>query len=329
MDRLSRKRPGTVPLIIGIGSSAALLLGLFISEFLLGRFALLPRSASEHILRDFRLAILHCLLAGYIPAAFLYVLGSARSTIRLLEPMLDSSDDILASPQISIVGIIGFGILGVVVTVLTPYLSAQSPWNPRLWFPEIVWQRILGPFIGWFAACLGYAIVKVSMRISRMADLLRSIDLLDLSPLVPFVRQGVRNVLLIIGTMSIFSFFLIESEMLLTVALVEGIVVPIAVIGLILPVRGVHRRIREAKQAELAWALKGIHEAQLRLKDSSAGTVSSQMADLITYHQFIDEVPEWPFRISTFVRFILYLLIPLASWVGGLLLEFFLRRLLG
>lgn len=247
----------------------------------------------------------------------------------MLKPILDSSDDILASPQISMMGFIGFGILGVVLTVLTPYLSAESPWDPRLWSPEVVWHRILGPLIGWFAGCLCYAIVKVSIRISRMADLLRSIDLLDLSPLVPFVHQGIRNVLLVVGTMSILSFFLIESGMLLTVVLVEGIVVPIAVIGLILPVRGVHRRIRNAKQAELAWALKGIHEAQLRLKDSSAGTVSSQMADLITYYQFIDEVPEWPFRISTFVRIILYLLIPLASWAGGLLLELLLRRLLG
>ena len=96
-----------------------------------------------------------------------------------------------------------------------------------------------------------------------------------------------------------------------------------------LPVYGIHLRIREAKQAELNWVLEGIREAQLRLKDSSSGTVSSQMADLISYYQFIDEVPQWPFRISTFVRIILYLLIPLASWAGGLLLELLLRRLLG
>jgi hypothetical protein len=322
----SRNRPGTVPLLVGVGLSATLLVGLFISEFLLGRFELL-RSDPQRFLRDFRFAIFHCIFAGYLPAAFLYVLTSAKSSLLLLRPILDSNEDALARPQITIVGCIGFGILGVILTALTPYLSADAPWNPSLWSPEIVWHRILGPLVGWFAGCLCYAIVKVSIRISRIADLLKPIDLLDLSPLLPFVHQGVRNVLLIVGTMSILSFFLMESGMLLTVVLIEGIVVPIAIIGLILPVRGVRRHIREAKQAELAWALKGIHEAQLRLKDSSGGMVSSQMADLITYYRFIDEVPEWPFRISTFVRVILYLLIPLASWAGGLLVELFLRRL--
>jgi hypothetical protein len=325
---ISRKRPGSTPLLVGIGLSAVLLLGLITSELLLGRFVLLQEPGPVHILRDLRLAVLHCLLAGYLPAAFLYLLRSAKANLIRLKPLLASSDDVLTIPLISIAGCIGFGLLGAAVTVLTPYLSALSPWNPRIWPPEVVWHRVLGPIIGWFAGCLSYAIVKVSIRISRTADLLQSIDLLDLSPLAPFVRQGVRNVLLIVGAMSILSFFLMESGMLLTVMIVEGIVIPIAVIGLILPVRGVHRRIHDAKQAELTWALDGIHEAQMRLKDSSAGTVSSQMADLITYYQFIEEVPEWPFRISTFVRFVLYLLIPLASWGGGLLVELLLKRLL-
>jgi len=324
----SRKRTGTAALIVGICSAGFLLLGLLVSELLLGRFALLQKAGAEHILRDLRLAILHCLLAGYMPAAILYVFHSARSSLRLLEPMLDSTEKLSAGFQVSKAGIIGSAIAGVALTVLTPYLSADSPWNPRLWSPEIVWHRILGLLIGFFAGCLCYVIVKVSMEISRTADRLQPIDLLDLSPLAPFVHQGIRNVLLIVGTISILSFFLMESGMLLTIVLIEGIVVPVAVVGLILPVRGVHRRIREAKQEELAWALKGIHKAQMRLKDSSADTVSSQMADLITYHQFIDEVPEWPFRISTFVRIILYLLIPLASWAGGLFVELLLKRLL-
>ncbi|MCD4843401.1 MAG: hypothetical protein K8R25_02835 [Methanosarcinales archaeon] len=45
------------------------------------------------------------------------------------------------------------------------------------------------------------------------------------------------------------------------------------------------------------------------------------MADMEAYLRLIEDVPEWPFQSSILVRVVLYLLIPIASWFGGLLIE--------
>jgi hypothetical protein len=50
---------------------------------------------------------------------------------------------------------------------------------------------------------------------------------------------------------------------------------------------------------------------------------------LNAYLQLIDDVPEWPFQSSTVLRVMLYLLIPIVSWLGGLLIEGMLDQLFG
>jgi hypothetical protein len=89
----------------------------------------------------------------------------------------------------------------------------------------------------------------------------------------------------------------------------------------LLPVRGLHRLIREAKQAEIARTLEKIRQARTLLYDISSEGSSGKMGDLEAYLRLIEDVPEWPFHSSTVVRIVLYLLIPIASWFGGLLIE--------
>jgi hypothetical protein len=45
------------------------------------------------------------------------------------------------------------------------------------------------------------------------------------------------------------------------------------------------------------------------------------MPSLLAYEARIESVREWPFDTSTLRRFALFLLIPLASWIGGALVE--------
>ena len=100
-----------------------------------------------------------------------------------------------------------------------------------------------------------------------------------------------------------------------------------------MPVRGARERIREAKGVELAWTRDGIRESRTHLhnlfSDTSPDASDGQMADLTAYQRLIEDVPEWPFRISTLVQVLLYLLIPVASWIGGLLIENGLGYLFG
>ncbi len=56
---------------------------------------------------------------------------------------------------------------------------------------------------------------------------------------------------------------------------------------------------------------------------------SPRLADLIAYHQLIDRTREWPIDAANLLKFFMYLLIGLGSWLGGALVERFLDSRLG
>jgi len=207
------------------------------------------------------------------------------------------------------------------LAVFIPYLTAQSPWDPSTWNPEIWWHRGLGLFVGCWGGWSIFAGWHSSKRFSRLAVRIKKVDLLDLSPLSPFVNQGLLTTLLIIGFVSIFSLFMLEPGQWPAVVILVGLTLPIALLGLFLPVRGLHQLIREAKQAEIVWTRERIRQSRPHLHGVTPEESSGRMGDLEAYLRLIEDVPEWPFHSSTVVRIVLYLLIPIASWFVGLLIE--------
>lgn len=329
IDRIS-------PLWLGIGISGTLLALLLVAESALGRwdellagpgFDPLAR-VSSGILRDLRLAIVHCLLIGYLPAAFLYVLQSGRRTVRVLQGALDCTREeceaLAASVRLSGRGLLIAALIGLALALLTPFVTPPvppTPWNPSTWSPEVVWHRILSPAINVWVWWLVYAVVAVSLRLSRLARRLNRIDLLDLSPLAPFSRQGLTNALGVIGLLSIASLMLLETGFGRMVAGLGGATLVVATLALLAPARGVHQRIRLAKESELLRVNEAIAARRSALENQDAGRRSGDMADLVAYRGLIESVPEWPFTTSTYARFVLYLLIPVASWVLGVVAE--------
>ena len=53
-----------------------------------------------------------------------------------------------------------------------------------------------------------------SARLSRLSDNIESLDLLELLPYQPLIRQGLTNALLVIGMVSIMSLLGVESRYL-------------------------------------------------------------------------------------------------------------------
>ena len=45
------------------------------------------------------------------------------------------------------------------------------------------------------------------------------------------------------------------------------------------------------------------------------------VAEITAYQNVIENIRNWPFDSPTLIRFTLYLLIPLGSWLGGALVE--------
>jgi hypothetical protein len=331
------------PLWLGIGISGSLLLIMFVIETVLGRWSGLLiggefdplAKVSQGMLRDLRIAIVLCLVIGYLPAAFLSVLRNGRRTVLVLRATLDCTleecETLSASVKLSTRGLVITGLAGFLISLATPYLTPPVPealWNPSTWGPEVAWHRILGPLTMVWAWWLAYAIITVSIRMSRIAKEMCRIDLLDLSPLAPFTQLGLTNALLLIGSLSIWSLMMIETGFGQMMFIIGGATLAGTAFALLAPVHGVHKRICRSKERELGWVNGEISEQQTSFHDTSADHPGGRMADLVAYRGMIDDVSEWPFTISTYSRIFIYVLLPIATWGIGLVAEQMLGRIL-
>jgi hypothetical protein len=200
------------PIWLGVGIGAVLILILSTAETVLGRWELLLTEdefdafarVSTGVLRDFRIAVVNCLLVGYLAGALLYIMRSSRQIVLMLQGELNCSreecEQIASSIRISVGGLIFVGILGFAAAIAGPYLVPpvpDTPWTPTTWSPEVVWHRILGVVATVGSWWMGYTIVIMSIRLSNIAKKLQKIDLFDLSPLAPFTQFGLRNAFLL------------------------------------------------------------------------------------------------------------------------------------
>jgi hypothetical protein len=324
------------PLWIGIGISGSLIVILLATETALGRWdALLAEgefdalaSVSNHFLRDIRIAIVLCLVTGYVPAAFLHVMRNGRRTVLMLQGALDCTreecETLAASIRLSARGLVIAGLIGLALAFAAPYMVPPvepEPWSPLAWSPEVAWHRILLPMILVWQSWLVYAVVIVSLRMSHVAKKLSHIDLLDLTPLTPFTHLGLTNALLLIGLLSIWSLMMLETGFGQIMIFIGGTTLVVTALALLSPVGGVHKRIHQSKEAELGWVNGEISKQQSAFQNSDAGRRSGEMADLVAYLRLIERVPEWPFTTSTYTRLILYPLIPLVIGSIGIVVE--------
>lgn len=324
------------PVRLGLTIAGTLMLGLLVSETLLDRWPAIIRAAGGGALsrqdsgplRDFRIAVVHCLLVGYVPAALLAVVQGGRKTVRDLQAALDCTPDecerLADSIRFSPAGLTVAALLGLAVGLGSPYLTPPVPqdlWNPATWGAEVAWHRTLGPLLAAESAILAYAIVSVSRRMSRLAADLKSIDLFHLEPLAPFTQRGLGNALLLMGFVAIGGLMVLTETGFGLLGLLVGTAILLgAGIALLLPLRGVHRRITQAKAAELEWVDTRLREQRTVLKTGQART-SGDLSDLASYRDLVRAVPDWPIGASGYVRFALYLLIPVVSWAAAALVE--------
>ena len=309
------------PVLSGAAFALILIAVLLGSEIALGRLTASPS--------NLRLAIVHCLIVAYLPTAYVYLILRSRRTVSDLRPALDCSEADLVELAnrvgryawwtLASAGTVGV-LLGLGTTIATTPAGIDA-WRWDQMPPEVLWHRVLGPIVGWWVGCFFYAVVGESYRLSLLARRLRSLDLLDLRPLMPFTRQALGNVLLILGWVAVYSFFLVEARFLIVVTSMWIWAVILATASFMLPILGVHRMIRAAKQTELDWCRDALRRARAALKSGSSDPERVPMNEIVAYKEVVDGVREWPFDASTLVRFAIYLLIPLASWSGGAVVE--------
>ena len=152
-------------------------------------------------------------------------------------------------------------------------------------------------------------------------------DLLDLAPLFPFVRQGLRSALITVLAVSLVmahlgSAFIPTTGLYLTAA----VLLAVATSSMLLPVRGVHQRIRDEKRAKLAELRDAIRAGERRALTENQE--ADNLPGLLALEARIAAVREWPFDTPSLVRFFLYVALGLGSWIGGASVERLLDHLM-
>jgi hypothetical protein len=276
---------------------------------------------------DLRVAATHILMTTYSASAYAYLLITARKTTHDLSPVARHLPN---WPRIAdragkhpwwillLIGAASYLVVGVAVTNATTPAPA-NPWEWQGWNYDVYWHRGTTVFFMWWVGCFCYVTVAESARLSKLSEHIESLDLLDMRPYQPLIRQGLTNALLVFGMVSVLSLLGVESRYgpLLMGSWMTFIIV--AWVGLMLPLRGIRKKIRAAKDRELDWCRQGLKTSRDALK-SGAGE-QQPIAEILAYRTMIENIRNWPFDSPTLVRFTIYLLIPLGSWLGGAFVE--------
>jgi hypothetical protein len=214
-----------------------------------------------------------------------------------------------------------FGFLaGIVVDVIGARAAdAQAADARAFWIGHRVWVHLLNPMV---FSVMGLLVATSAERAAVYQEIGRRarVSLGEIAPLAPFARVGLRTALLwFLGT-SLASLLLVDtnSPMLVLFVLVGTTV--FAGASLIAPSRGVHERMREAKRQELAWLRGEIARAAHALRAGDAAG-AAQLPALVAWEARVADAPVWPFDAGTALRFSLFLLMPLGSWLGGAFAE--------
>jgi len=312
---------------------AGALLALFLAiELVFDRFPIVlgdaPTPWAEQVVVNFRIALVMILLVAYLPAAFADGARSARAAIQALLPALRGTPAELDALRDEVgrydaAGLRRAGWIGIAVAIAIPFwidreIDAWMVWDLAT---EPLAQRAMILAIGWLGARFLYAATTDARRLSRAGERVR-VDLLDPRAFAPLTRQALRYALLFVGLLSIVAIYGYDYDKpgLMGVVVISALLlIGAAATALLAPLRGARRAIQAAKRTELDWCEGEIRRARAALDGGDAPARS--LADLLAWRHLVHGVAEWPLDAPTLSRFVLYLAIPLGSWLGGALVE--------
>jgi len=307
----------------------ALLLAITASTGDLGR--LLAQAEPWWSNRDARVTVLVSLLVAYLPLARRAVGSGARANLAALCDSIAWGPDgfesaLRALPRPSRGARIAAGSLGVLAVPLAALLIDRDPglyFRSGYWGVAQLWEFGVGAMLCWVTGTLFHAISFEGRRLSALARMIPSVDLLDRGALAPFARQGLLSSLPGLIMLSFLALNLCDRGWIWAIGVFGPLALAWTAAVAWLPMHGVHRRVQQAKRDELLRVNAAIRGDGAALAGSAiarrAGSVG--LADLIAYRGLVEAVPEWPLDPGLRARLLLYLALPLGSWLGGALVE--------
>ena len=321
------------PLWVGAGIALLVLAGVLALELSFGELRAFLRGAETRVdAEEYRFTLVLALLIGYLPAAYAYAVRGSRRTWEALRPVIRCTPAEFetlrdAAGLFSAAGLRRAGWIGLGVAVLIPFLVDFSLFVYRFdlesfYLPTAI-HRVLLPIVGWLMGRNIHAMLADSTRLARAGRERLDVDLLDIEPLAPFTRHGLRNSLLFMGSFAILSLLVVDwgarPGLPFVISVSFLMAAGLGVVALVLPVRGAHAAIRRAKTEELAACNEAIRAR--RRASAGADAAGPELHELLAWRSFVESVREWPIDASTLTRFLLYLAIPMGSWLGGAMVE--------
>ncbi len=222
-------------------------------------------------------------------------------------------------------------VLGGALGVAIQFIAANDFWAVLRDFQAAF---LLGMMIVLFALLGKRALdtLALSRAFSELGRRHTRVQLFEPATLAAFGRPGLRlSVNWLVGS-AIASLLFVDATAPGVVASVIAATLGLALLCLLLPARGIHVRLREAKHAELrrvreAIAREGEALFQRGNRDDQAdhGAAAARLPALVAYEGRVQGVREWPFDTPALLRFAALALLATGSWIGGALVE----RLLG
>ncbi len=248
-----------------------------------------------------------------------------RDVVEASEPEWAAWAERIHEPRVA--PLVRAALLGVAGGLAVDIAGARASDTTITWPGHVVWVWILNPLL---FAMMGMLFSISAERASLYQELGRRarVQLGDVARLAPFARAGLRIALLwFVGT-SLASVLLVDTDSPMLVVSILLVTTGIAAASLLAPSRGVHERLRDAKRQELGWLRAEIARASgaLRRGDERG---AAQLPALLAWEARVAAASEWPFDAGTLLRFVLFLLVPVGSWLGGALVDRIVDRWLG
>jgi hypothetical protein len=176
-------------------------------------------------------------------------------------------------------------------------------------------------------ARFAYISISIGRQLDERVTRRIRIDLLDLRPLAPYARRGLRAAMYWLLGSSIASLLFLRFGFLWAHLFILIGTISVGVFVMLQALKGAHGRLEEEKRRELAVLRTAIRSARGKVLDdgNAAADAAVRLPGLLAMEARIEGVSTWPFDISTFLRFSALGLLAVGSWLGGAVIE----RLLG
>lgn len=273
---------------------------------------------------------------GFAVAVVAASVRGARHELEALRPCLtaplrgarDLERSVLGYPRALLAAIGLSSIASAFATVMSPGLWIDGR-MPGWTHPTVIWLFCRNA-VTWWIVMRGLVLELVIARhFSLLAEHVEHVDLLDRSVFAPFARRALRSVLLWMLLAAWVSLTWLGRGWAVNELMLVGLLTlaTFAFAAFLLPLVGPHRRLRAAKEKELA-RVRGVlaavreHALHAHPNDLAGG----RLADLVAWEARVASSGEWPLEPTTLARFGLYLALGLGSWVGAGLVQHAIER---